>query len=334
MLNRLIKVVINKPTEIDRPIFKKEYTKENKHIQQLEELLKTTCNDQSRKLIEQDIKKLKYGQIGENNVYYELKNSYIPMICMHDLRIEYRDKVAQIDFLVITSKHIYVIECKNLAGDIIISKDGEFIRYYKNSYGKVISKEGMYSPYVQNERHINLIKEILSNELGYKHKLKRIESMIVVANPKTIINKNNAPKEINEKIIKYDQIIEKIKFNQNNKKIDWVFIEEDMIGICNCLSKFQKEANINYEKKYSLSMKSDEGIRSILNDEDLRNALKSYRLKVSREEGIKAFMVFSNDTMEELIEKRPKNMTELNNIKGFGSVKCEKYGEDLLNTIR
>ena len=333
MLNRLIKVVTNKPTEIDKPIFKKTYTKENKQIQELEALLKI-CNDKSKKLIEQDIKKLKYGQIGENNVYYELKNSYIPMICMHDLRVEYRGQTAQIDFIAITSKHIYIIECKNLAGDITISKEGEFIRYYKNSYGKVVSKEGMYSPYVQNERHINLIKEILSNELGYKQKLKRIESMIVVANPKTVINKNNAPKEISEKIIKYDQIIEKIKSNQNNKKIEWVFIEEDMIDIYNCLCKFQKESNIDYEKKYSLSVKSDEQINSIVNDEDLREALKSYRLKVSKEEGIKAFMVFSNDTMEDLIEKRPKNMSELKNIKGFGPVKCEKYGEDLLNITK
>lgn len=258
----------------------------------------------------------------------------MPMICIYDLRVEYRGQTAQIDFLVITSKHIYVIECKNLAGDITISKEGEFTRYYKNSYGKIISKEGMYSPYVQNERHINLIKEILSNELGYKHKLKRIESMIVVANSKTVINKINAPKEISEKIIKYDQIIEKIKSNQNNKKIEWVFIEEDMIDISNCLCKFQKEANIDYEKKYSLTVKSEGQISSTVNDESLRNALKSYRLKVSKEEGIKAFMVFSNDTMEDIIEKRPKNMIELKNIKGFGPVKCEKYGKDLLNITK
>ena len=55
-----------------------------------------------------------------------------------------------------------------MMGDITITKEGEFIRYMKNSYGKVVSKQGMYSPIVQNERHINVIKEILSNELKYK----------------------------------------------------------------------------------------------------------------------------------------------------------------------
>ena len=80
--------------------------------------------------------------------------------------------------------------------------------------GKVISKQGMYSPIVQNERHISVIKEILSNELKYKHKLRRIESLVVTANPKTIINKKYDPKNISEKIIRYDQIIDKIKEHQ------------------------------------------------------------------------------------------------------------------------
>ena len=44
-------------------------------------------------------------------------------------------------------------------------------------------------------------------------------------------------------------------------------------------------------------------------------------------------MVFNNDTMEELITKRPKSILELRNVKGFGPVKCEKYGNDLINII-
>ena len=345
MISRLVKVITNKPTQIERPVFLKHFKKENKQIKELEELLKT-CNENSRKFIEQDIKNLKYGQIGENNVYYELKNSFIPMICLHDIRLKYRGKVAQIDFLIITSKYIYVIECKNLAGDITITDEGEFIRSFKNSYGKVISKEGMYSPIVQNERHINIIKEILNNEFKYKYKLKRIESLVVVSNPKTIINKKYAPKCISDKIIRYDQIIDKIKSHQNDKKIDWVFIEEDMRNIAKCLLKFHKEVNIDYNKKYSLDENNNTKIKNyaksvhipeekviIRNDEDLRKSLKSYRFDRSKKEGVKAYMIFSNETMEELIEKRPKNLNELRNIKGFGPVKTEKYGRDLIDII-
>ena len=361
MLNRLIKIITNKPTEIKGPLFLKSFNKENKQIKELEELL-NICNQDSRKFIEADIKKLKYGKAGENNIYYELKNSFIPMICTHDLRLEYRGSVAQIDFLVLTSKYIYVIECKNLMGDISITQDGEFIRYIKDSQGKLVSKQGMYSPIVQNERHINIIKEILSSELKYKNKLNRIESLVVTANPKTIISKKYAPKYISENIIRYDQIIDTIKAHQKNKKIEWLFIEEDMREIVKCLLKYHREEEVDYERKYGLYLDkgnvkiednyynnkvkrenwnkySDLDIisnkKEIQNksEEELRKSLKSYRLHTSKKEGIQPYMVFNNDTMEELIAKRPENMYELRNTKGFGPVKCEKYGMDLINII-
>lgn len=266
MLKRLIKILTNKPTEIKKPVFTKYFERENQQIKDLQELLKKSDGD-SKKFIEQDLKKLKYGQIGENNVYYELKNSFIPMICLHNIRLKYKEMTAQIDFLAITSKYIYVIECKNLVGDITINEEGEFIRYRKNVNGKVVSKEGMYSPIVQNERHINVLKEILREELKYnKTKLKRVESLVVTANPKTIINKKNAPKEISDKIIRHDHIIDKIHAHENDKNIDWVFIEEDMRIISETLIKFHKECKIDYDKKYNISSHKKSANKSYKNN--------------------------------------------------------------------
>ena len=151
MLDRFMKVLTNKPTTIKGPLFTKKFNEGNKQIEKLEILLENV-QGKSKIFIENDIKKLKYGAIGENNIYYELKHSFLPMVCLHDVRIEYKGLVAQIDFIVITTKNIYVIECKNLMGDISINSYGEFIRYKKNSYGKLIAKEGIYSPIVQNER--------------------------------------------------------------------------------------------------------------------------------------------------------------------------------------
>lgn len=37
--------------------------------------------------------------------------------------------------------------------------------------------------------------------------------------------------------------------------------------------------------------------------------------------------------MEEIIKLNPKDKNELINIKGFGPVKSEKYGEDIVNII-
>jgi len=339
MLKRAIKVLTNKPTEIKGPVFTKDFSSDEKQIKDLEKLL-TICNISAKSFIENDIKKLKYGAIGENNIYYELKNSFVPMMCMHNLRIEYKGMVAQIDFVAITSKHIYIIECKNLIGDITITDKGEFIRYKKNSYGKVTSKEGMYSPIVQNERHINIIKELLKDKLEYKYKLKRIESLIVTANPKTVINKKYASKEISNKIIRHDQLIDTINESQKNKKIDWVFIEEDMINISDCLMKYHKETEIDYKSKYGIDTELQiaesidiENINSIDIDDGLRENLRRYRLITSKDEELKPYMVFSNETMEELIKDKPQNIQELKNVKGFGPVKCEKYGKQIVEII-
>lgn len=332
MLNRLIKVITNKPTTIGKPIFTKEFNDNNKQIEELEKLLEQATED-NKSYIENDIKKLKYGAIGENNIYYELKNSFMPMVCLHDVRIEYKDLVAQIDFIVITTKNIYVIECKNLIGDICITDKGEFIRYKKNSYGKTIGKEGMYSPIVQNERHINVLKELLKDKLEYKHKLTRIESLVVCANPKTVINKKYAPKDISNKVIRHDQLIERIASVEKDKKTDWVFIEEDMMNISDCLMKHHKEIELDYKSKYSLSNETNTDIDDSNDDEDIRAKLKEYRIKKCNEENIKPYMVFNNETMEELIKLKPKTIEELEKVKGFGPVKSKKYGEDLIRIL-
>ena len=333
MLNRLIKVITNNPTTITKPVFTKQFNQHNKQIKELDNLLKEV-NQDLKTHIENDIKKLKYGAIGENNIYYELKNSFLPMVCLHDLRIEYNDFVAQIDFVVITTKHIYVIECKNLIGDITITKNGEFIRNKKNSYGKVISKEGMYSPIVQNERHINILKELLKDKLEYKNKLKRIESLVVIANPKTIIDKKYAPKEISDRIIRHDQLVNLISSVENNKKIDWVFIEDDMMNISKCLIDHHKEIDIDYVSKYSLYNKEVEESIETLNIDEIRDNLKKFRLNKSKEENLKAYMIFNNETMEEIISLMPKNTDELLKVKGFGPVKVSKYGDSILNILK
>ena len=332
MLNRFIKVITNNPTKINSPVFTKEFNDSNKQIKELENLLKSV-SENTKTYIENDIKKIKYRAIGENNIYYELKNCFLPMVCLHDLRIEYKDFIAQIDFVVITTKYIYIIECKNLIGDITITKNGDFIRNKKNSYGKVISKEGMYSPIVQNERHINVVRELLKDKLQYKNKLKRIESLVVTANPKTIINKNYAPKEISDKIIRHDQLINLISTAQKNKKIDWIFIEEDMMNISKCLIEHHKDLNIDYDSKYSLDNRKVEEHIEVINIDEVRDNLKKFRLDKSKEENIKAYMIFNNETMEEIINLMPKNIDELQNIKGFGPIKIGKYGDDIINII-
>ena len=198
LLDKAFYSLLNGKKTITSPIFIKEFTKESQQLKDLMNLAnKITSN--KKKLIDKDIALLKYGIAGEQNVYYELKNSFIPMLCFHDIRLEYNDYVAQFDFIVITTKFIYVLETKKLSGDIEVNSDGDFIRIFKNNNGKVIKKEGMYSPVSQNERHVNILREILLKEGMIK--TLPIKSAVVIANPKTIVKKEKAPKEISETYI-------------------------------------------------------------------------------------------------------------------------------------
>lgn len=115
---------------INSPIFLKEFEDNNKRLQDLNDLLEKV-NDAKKNLISRDIFFIKQELYGEKNVYNELKNSFIPMLAVHDIRLEFNDYVAQYDFILITAKCIFVLKTKQLNGDIDITEDGDFVRIIK-----------------------------------------------------------------------------------------------------------------------------------------------------------------------------------------------------------
>lgn len=242
---------------------------------------------------------------------------------MHDLRLEFEDYVAQLDFVVVSNKFICILETKKLSGNISIDQDGNFVRVIKNKYGREY-KEGFYSPITQNARHIDIVKYILSKELNINNM--PILSLVVMANPKTIINKNKCPVEIENKIIKYDQIKASLEKHYNDKANTYDLAEKNMYEMVNLLMKLNKPIHIDYKSKYQLSnddfQKKDE--------EKLREELTLFRLHTSRSEKIKAYYIFNNNEMEDMIVSYPRTEEDLLTIKGFGKVKVEKYGEGIL----
>ena len=148
--------ITGKPISIKEPTFITDECDAQAQIVKME-ALKKTASPEISKQIEQDIKMLAYGISGENMVAYELKHSYMPILILRDLYLEYKGLTAQIDYVVIDTKFLLIIECKKMTGDIEVTNTGDFIRLFKNSAGKIYKKEGIYSPIVQNERHLELI---------------------------------------------------------------------------------------------------------------------------------------------------------------------------------
>src|SRR5574344_157729 len=137
--------------KIDRPIVYNDSIATQEEINRLKRLSNTEENSLKIKLLEQGLK-------GEKKVLYELKNSHIGMYILHDLYVRYDNLDAQIDFVVITHKHVYYIECKNLVGDIEIDQNGNFIRI--TNHNNNIKREGIYNPLTQCKRHADIFKSM------------------------------------------------------------------------------------------------------------------------------------------------------------------------------
>lgn len=202
--------------KLDKPIFLKEESELKVYISKLQELYNKSQGSLKYKL-EKELKIATMGELGEKNIAYELKNSNIPMYILHDITLEIYDLSAQIDYIVVTRKRTFIIECKNLIGNIEIDSQGNFVRRY-NFKGRYI-KEGIYSPITQNQRHLDVIKRIKKDSksniimkmLVDRYFDENYESVVVLANPKTYLNYKFAKKEIKDKVIRADQLIDFIK---------------------------------------------------------------------------------------------------------------------------
>lgn len=327
---------------IKEPTFIKEDTSAVQQLESLERLLSETPTDAPCYIqIQRDIKLLRAGISGENNVAYELKSSFMPIYIFHDLFLEYRDLTAQMDYLVIHKNFILVIECKKLLGDIEITSKGDFIRIFKTADGRTVNREGIYSPIVQNERHCAILKQVLP-QIFPKANPKlwdfAVKSVVVVANPKSVIRDKYAKKEIKSQIIKYDQLKQYMQSLAKSNADVFSFRNDSLKKVCDSLLDMHKENPKDYTEKYKVfGQEQTPQAESAQTEEDadtkIYTALKEYRLYTSRKEGIKPYYIFNNTQLEEIIAVRPKSVEDLMQVKGFAAVKCRKYGNEIIEIV-
>ena len=191
-----------------KPIILKEGSQAQTLLREME-TLRDKLPEDARYQIENDMRPVKAGLTGESRVMFELKNSFMEMFVLQDLRLEYDGLTAQIDFLVLTPQRSFVIECKNLTGRIETNSHGEFIRILEDG-----TREGIYSPITQNQRHLELIRALGANgpePLAHLVATSTFDdvyrSLIVLANPKTILHDADAIPDMRKMVIRGDQLI-------------------------------------------------------------------------------------------------------------------------------
>ena len=237
--------------KIKEPIFLKDNSTAKEQLAQLEAL--QTNDEAIKKLIQKDIMLLKYGIAGEEQIAFELKNSHMPMYVLQDLYLEHNGLTAQLDYVIVTRGRTFILECKNLYGNIEINNAGDFIRTVK--YGSRYEKEGIYSPITQNKRHIELLKAIMRDQplnILQKAFFEKAFSelycpVVVLANPQTVVNMKYAKKEIKEQVIRADQLIAYIKNANTNALLS---SEKEMQEWAENLLSLHKDNLVDYTAKY------------------------------------------------------------------------------------
>ncbi len=202
--------------KMKEPVFLKESSDAEAQLKKLKDLV-PLLNADGQEMSEKNIKILESGIAGEKNITSELKKSHMPLYILHDINLDGSDSGSQIDYLVFTKKICFVIESKNLFGDIEITKSGDFIRTTEVDGMK--KNERIYSPIIQNKRHLELMKKTKMDankgkysQLMLQHFFEMLnKSIVVLGNPKTVLNAKLAQKEIKDKVIRADQLTKYIK---------------------------------------------------------------------------------------------------------------------------
>lgn len=251
-------------------IILKESSDAKQYLEKLQSI-RMTVMDNSRVAdkIDKEIAIVEAGIYGEESILFELKNSGMNLVVIHDLYIETEDgRSAQIDYFVITPYMNVIIECKNLFGNLEINNMGEFIRTIEYKGRKY--KEGIYSPITQNERHKEVYKDCRKKDKNFASKLlfeknfdRYNKFIVVLANPKTVVNDRFAKKEVKEQVIRCDQLVAYLK----NLKSDVKSSKMEMLELGEKILAMNIETRKDYLKKYE-DLVSEIKLNKTINESD------------------------------------------------------------------
>ena len=311
------------------------FLKEDSDLEkQLDELRKIREKLQNTDEIDKDIKLLEYGIAGEKEIAFELKNANIGMYVLHDVAFEYDGNKAQIDYLLFTRGYFYLIECKNLVGNITVDSNGQFYREYEYKGKKI--KESIYSPYTQAIRHQDIMKKVWSANhskldnfiFGRFHGKNFFRPIVVLSNSKSFLNTKYAPKEIRNDIIRADQLISYIQKDIDNMDSAELCGEKMLKQAADVWLSRSITNNTNISNKYLNAIKDKD------DKADLENKLRTFRKEKSKSMNVPAYYIFTDEELNNLLEIMPKTIEELKTKRILTDIKIKCHGEEIIEIVK
>jgi hypothetical protein len=230
-------------------------------IAELTVLLKGRLTSRQRFLMERELKATRAGVSGEKDSAYHIdfyfRNSKNWAV-IHDLRLEHKGQVAQIDHQLINRFFdMYVLESKSYAWKLKIIPEGEFQTYYDKEY------IGIPSPVEQNKRHIYLLdlflrdRDILPKRVGVPIRPKFCS--LILVSPKSIISRPPEKRFDTSSVIKadtlrtrIDQQVDKINLLADLVTISKVCSSSTLMETARALAGFHMPKRVNLRAKFGL----------------------------------------------------------------------------------
>ena len=217
---------------------------------------------QTRERIQDQIRQLQAGMRAEQEAAYELdfhhKNTDNWAV-IHDLRIEWQGRVAQIDHLLISRlMEMYVCETKSFSQGVAMNERGEFTAFYQ---GK---PRGIPSPLEQNRRHIAVLDAVLRGSplvqlpkrLGLTLQPKLTSVVLVGPHGRITLPKQAVPGA--ESIVKSDQLRSWIERADQNAGLDALIGLTKAIGtdtlaqLARQIARLHKPLKFDWHGKFGL----------------------------------------------------------------------------------
>jgi len=251
----------------------KERDNHDADVENLLRLLKCQITAKQRFFIEREIKCIGSGARGEESSAYYIDFRYkdsVNWAIIHDLRLEHRGFVAQIDHLLINRfLDIYVLESKNYYYGIKITPEGEFLVWNGKTFVAI------ESPVEQNKRHIELLEKlvqatgILPTRLGLPISPSFLNYVMVAPNSR--VDRPSKAKYNTDMVIKADALVAAI-----DKRVDSasptgvvsslakVVSQETLETFARKLVRFHRPSTIDYAGKFGVSVVAPPGFPPIL----------------------------------------------------------------------
>ena len=203
--------------------------------------------------------KIKAGQKQELDVAFYFRRAFkdhSQVFVFNDVKFKHNGETAQIDHLVVYTYGFILIESKSITGEVAINQHQEWSRSYRGQW------QGMPSPIKQVELQLTLLKSLVRDNAPQllPKMFGKIQQnfggrewhSICAISSNAIINRDNTPKTLEERLVKSEFIADKLLdimklpastpnalhfFSTNTRS--W-FSEESLARIC----EFLLEQNI------------------------------------------------------------------------------------------